>query len=62
MKNYILNEGYPNTKIFFEKAFKDKIYEKKRYLLIYQTVLEVYYWVIITVILIDLLESTLIKK
>lgn len=30
MKNYILNEGYPNTKIFFEKAFKDKIYEKKK--------------------------------
>ena len=30
MKNYILNEGYPNTKFFFEKANKDKIYEKKK--------------------------------
>ena len=30
MKNNILNEGYPNTKFFFEKAHKDKIYEKNK--------------------------------
>lgn len=30
MKNNILNEGYANSKIFFEKAYKDKIYEKNK--------------------------------
>ena len=30
MKNLILNEGYINSKIFFEKAYKDLIFEKKK--------------------------------
>lgn len=30
MKNYILNEGYGNTKIYFERAYKDKIYSKNK--------------------------------
>ena len=30
MKNIILNEGYMNSKFFFEKAYKDLIFEKKK--------------------------------
>ena len=30
MKNLILNEGYQNSKILFDKGIKDKIYIKKK--------------------------------
>ena len=30
MKNYVLNEGYGNTRFYFDKASKDKIFAKKK--------------------------------
>ena len=30
MSNIILNEGYKNSKVFFEKGIRDKIFIKKK--------------------------------